>query len=303
MSFIGEDYRQFLAATSRRDFIVEWLGHRGVKAVVMPIDGHQHIYVVFPKESYSPFFKIKTVIAHYDVFPGSPGANDNSSSVFSMMNWAVRLAASGMQHNVRLVFTDGEEMCESEVASSGSWSSSTGAGVSGQGAFGLASVFKRLNITDDDVYVFDCVGRGTVPVLCKTMLPSKVSQKFKKRFGDLKFRIEHILRTASGGSFVTLPVSYSDNAGFLANGIAAVAVTLLPVEEANKYMYDLMNCPYLEPFVMSKKVPQETERQSLENLLPSTWKKLHTVEDNISSLNEESFVLMEKILDGLAKIR
>lgn len=287
--YLDADYKRFLLPnTNRRDFIVEWLGKRGIKAVVMPIDGHEHIYVVFPKENYSPLFKIKTVIAHYDIFSGSPGANDNSSSDFALMNWAVRLQNSGMQHNVRLIFTDGEEI-------------SSGGSVCAQGAFALANVFKRLNIVNDDVFVFDCVGRGTVPVLAKSVLPQKVSEKFKKSFFSLENRIESILRKASGGKFVTLPVSYSDNAGFLANGIAAVCVTMLPIEEANKYMYDLMHFPALENFVVNHKVKNETEKQKLEELLPETWKKFHTKNDNFDSLSEESFVLMEKILNLIAQ--
>lgn len=295
MSFIGEDFRNFVQSTSRRDFIIEWLGSRGVKAVVMPIDGHEHIYVVFSRESYSPFFKIKTVIAHYDIFPGSPGANDNSSSVFSLMNWAVKLNQSGTVHNVRLIFTDGEEMCEKPFQIRNS--------VSAQGAFGLAGVFKRLSITDDDVFVFDCTGRGNLPVLCKTVLPAKVSQKFRNRFNDLKYRIEQVLKKSSDGRFVNLPVSYSDNAGFLVNGIAAVQVTFLPQDEAEKYMYSLMNFPFLEEFVMNKKVPSGFNRSALEEMIPQTWKKLHTPEDNVISLDEESFVLMEKILDGIAMLK
>lgn len=287
--YLDADYKRFLMPnTNRRDFIVEWLGKRGIKAVVMPIDGHEHIYVVFPKENYSPFFKIKTVIAHYDIFSGSPGANDNSSSDFALMNWAVRLQNSGMQHNVRLIFTDGEEI-------------SSGGSVCAQGAFALANVFKRLNIVNDDVFVFDCVGRGTVPVLAKSVLPQKVSEKFKKSFFSLENRIESILRKASGGKFVTLPVSYSDNAGFLANGIAAVCVTMLPIEEANKYMYDLMHFPSLENFVVNHKVKNEKEKQKLEDLLPETWKKFHTKNDNFDSLSEESFILMEKILNLIAQ--
>lgn len=287
--YLNADYKQFLLpSTNRRDFIVEWLSAHGVKAVVMPIDGHEHIYVVFPKESYSPLFKIKTVIAHYDIFPGSPGANDNSSSDFALMNWAVRLQKSGMQHNVRLIFTDGEEI-------------SSGGSVCAQGAFSLANVFKRLNIVNDDVFVFDCVGRGTVPVLAKSVLPQKVSEKLKKKFFSLENRIEKILRSSSGGKFVTLPVSYSDNAGFLANGIAATCVTMLPIEEANKYMYDLMHFPALENFVINHKVPDGIKKQQLEELLPETWKKLHTKNDNFESLTEESFVLMEKILNLIAQ--
>ncbi len=292
--YLGENFKEFLEPqTNRRDFILDWLYARGVKTAVMPIDGHEHIYVVFPKDSYSPLFKIKTVIAHYDIFPGSPGANDNSSSVFCLMNWAVQLFKSGIQHNVRLIFTDGEEIASSRNTSS----------VSAQGAFGLANVFKRLNITDDDVYVFDCVGRGTVPVLSKSFVPKNAGQKFKNSFFSLESRISQILRSSSNGKFVSLPVPYSDNAGFLAHGIAAVAITMLPVNEANEYMFNLVRYPQLEDFILNHKIPPDTEKSFLEKMVPPTWKKFHTPQDNFSSLTEESFMLMEKILQNLANLK
>ncbi len=357
--YLGDDYKRFLSPQiNRRDFILGWLSVRGVKTAVMPIDGHEHIYVVFPKEAYSPCFKIKTVIAHYDIFPGSPGANDNTSSVFALMNWAARLFKSGIQHNVRLIFTDGEEIssCGNQAASNASAAPETSgvAAISGapatpaalaklaasknseapethvaskkseapanasaafkapasrkksvisQGAFGLANVFRRLNITDDDIYVFDCVGRGTVPVLSRSSVPGNLSGKFKNSFFELESRISQVLSSSSGGKFVSLPVPYSDNAGFLAHGIAAVAVTMLPVEEANEYMFNLVRFPYLEDFVMNHKIPPEVQKSFLEKMVPETWRKFHTPFDDFSSLTEESFALMEKILENLALLK
>lgn len=316
--YLGEDYKKFLEPqTNRRDFILNWLSARGVKTAVMPIDGHEHIYVVFPKESYSPLFKIKTVIAHYDIFPGSPGANDNTSSVFCLMNWAVRLFSSGIQHNIRLIFTDGEEIASGKQDFSASQpqlrsqphfqsqseSRAQAASVSAQGAFGLANVFKRLNIVDDDVYVFDCVGRGTVPVLSKSFIPKNAAQKFRGNFFSLESRISQILRSSCNGKFVSLPVPYSDNAGFLAHGIAAVAITMLPVDEANEYMFNLVRFPQLEDFILNHKVPPAMEKSFLEKMIPKTWQKFHTLHDNFSSLTEESFLLMEKILENLALLK
>lgn len=310
--YLGDDYKRFLSPQiNRRDFILSWLSARGVKTAVMPIDGHEHIYVVFPKDAYSPLFRIKTVIAHYDIFPGSPGANDNTSSVFALMNWAARLFKSGIQHNVRLIFTDGEEIGSGkEISSSGKNSSESNAASSvrknsvfSQGAFGLANVFKRLNITDDDIYVFDCVGRGTVPVLSKSFVPKNLSGKFKSNFFELESRISQVLKASSGGKFVSLPVPYSDNAGFLAHGIAAVAVTMLPVEEANEYMFNLVRFPYLEDFVMNHKIPPEIQKSFLEGMVPATWRKFHTVHDDFGSLTEESFSVMERILENLARLK
>lgn len=295
MILIGEDYREFCADNcNRRDFIVSYLEKRGVKAVVLPIDGHEHIYVKFSKDFYNPAFKIKTVIAHYDRFEGSPGANDNSSSVFALMDWAINLSFSGMVHNVRLIFTDGEEIGSS---------SNGGKSVSDQGAFGLASVFKRLGITDDDVFVFDCVGRGTVPVMSRTYLPKKINSDFKRRFIDLKERTENLLRSTSGGNFVSLPVSYSDNAGFIACGIPAVAITFLPYDEASRYMFDLVRIPVLENYVTNHEIPEYFDKSQLDNMIPVTWKLFHTKGDNLQSLTQESFYLMERILFALASMR
>lgn len=290
-----KSFEQFISSScNRRDFIVEYLAARGVKAVVLPIDGHEHIYVKFFKDAYNPAFKIKTVIAHYDRFEGSPGANDNSSSVFALMDWAVRLSAMGTVHNVRLIFTDGEEI---------SGGRNGGGSVSDQGAFGLASVFKRLGITDDDVFVFDCVGRGTVPVISRTVLPKKVNADFRRRFIDLKDRTENLLRTASGGNFVMLPVSYSDNAGFIACGIPAVAITFLPADEASRYMFDLVRVPVLENYVTNQKIPEYFDRRQLDGMIPKTWKLFHTKGDNIESLTSESFVIMERILNALSMMK
>lgn len=305
MEMDWEAYRKFVSPEcNRRDFIVDWLGTRGVKAVVLPIDGHEHIYVKFDRTGYNPIFKIKTVVAHYDRFDGSPGANDNSSSVFALMHWAVLLSKTMMQHNVRLIFTDGEEIGSGAGASGrGEGSSGSSGSVADQGAFGLANVFKRLGITDDDVFVFDCVGRGTVPVMGHSVLPKKVAVQFRNRFIDLKDRTENMLRISSGGNFVTAPVSYSDNAGFLACGIPAVAITMLPIDEVSKYMYDLVRVPILEAFVTNGKVPEYFDRAQLESMIPYTWKLLHTKSDNIESLTKESFTIMEHILNSLANMR
>lgn len=294
MSFCCEDFKQFISPDcDRLSFICEWLENRGVKTVVMPIEGKNHVYVVFPQSCYNGMFKIKTVVAHYDRFEGSPGANDNSSSVWCLMNWAVQLNEADFSHNVRLIFTDGEEL------GNGGKDFSIGA----QGAFALAGVFKRLGITDDDVFVFDCVGRGEIPVLQKSVLPLKTPAKMKKNFNSLYERTQKLLKAGGKNNWVILPVGYSDNAGFLANGICAVAVTFLPREEASKYMYDLALVKGLESYVTNHTVPDGKTMAEMEDLLPLSWRLLHTDGDNLDSLTEESFVIMERILSLISDMK
>ena len=84
MGFSYSALEQFiLPGCDRLRFIVSYLNERNVQAAVMPVDGKNHIYVVFPRSAYNTSLRIKTVIAHYDHAPESPGANDNSFAVIA----------------------------------------------------------------------------------------------------------------------------------------------------------------------------------------------------------------------------
>ena len=301
---IPEGFETYIAeGTDRLAFLRDYLSKRGVSTSVVAVGERRHLYVNFPSTSYNPLFKIKTVLTHYDRVAGSPGANDNSAANFQIADFAVRLqhaSEKGAAHNVRIFFTDGEEIGEK--------------GVSGQGAFALAELFKKLGIAKDDVYVFDACGRGEVAVLARAGLSvakgaftagSGSFRSFQKRFTSLFERTESLLRTASPSSWMTLPVPYSDNAGFLACGIPAVAITLLPREEASDYLRKLMSDKNLEKEVMNCRDDGEESqpRFTYEEKMPVTWRLFHTEYDNALSLTPSSWDLMRKILDTLASSR
>ena len=252
--FIGLD-------CDRRRFIQDFLNRFGLDAPVVPVNGNNHIYVRFPMSQYSSLYKVKTVIAHYDRVPGTPGANDNSASVFSLMEWAVRLFQCGNVHNVRLIFSDGEELGE--------------LGVKSQGAYSLAALFRKLDITNDDVFVFDCMGRGTVPILTQTVLPKGLSYDFINRFRELEKRTQLLIKSVCGDRWYSLPCNYSDNAGFIANGIPAVAITMLPENE----IVDVVK-----------------------GQMPKTWALNHTMGDNLSSIDGGAFDVTRGILDKLGSL-
>ena len=274
MYTIPPAFSEFISPDCDRSrFIQDYLKAGGIDCAIMSMEGKNHIYVKFPKTQYNPMFRIKTVIAHYDRI--GIGANDNSAAVFCLMEWARSLGAlrepqgphvqhrPHVQHNIRLIFTDGEELGE-------------GGGVKEQGAFPLAQMFRRLGITNDDIFVFDCMGRGEVPILSQPTVPPKVSTSFLKSYSELEARARNLLQTASDGHWFYLPCNYSDNASFIANGIPAVAVTLLPSDEVQE--------------VVAGRQPQ-------------TWKLFHTPQDNLSSLNPASFELFHKILNLLAAMK
>lgn len=284
MSFLPREFEEFLAPQANRaDFIQKWLLDNGVESAAAVIDGHRHIIVQFAKEAYNSMFSVKTVIAHYDRVEQSPGANDNSAAVFMLMNWAVELNRMTVFHNVRIIFTDGEELGGTD-------------GVSEQGSYGIASTFRKLGITND-VFVFDSVGRGEVPVIAKTVIPAGASGGFAKQFNVLFDKAQNLLRRACPSQWMCLPVPYSDNASFLACGIPAVAITMLPAEEATYYARKLLVDKKLEAAVMNRAEGESDYRKNL----PLTWRLFHTESDNIQSLTPVSFDVMKNILRCLAE--
>lgn len=257
-------FEEFIASDcNRAEFIQKFLNQNGIETPVIQLNGKNHIYVKFPLSQYDSMFKVKTVIAHYDRAVGSPGANDNSAAVYSILKWAVRLNNNKGFHNVRIIFTDGEEEGE--------------AGVHEQGAFAIAELFRKLNILNDDIFVFDCMGRGTIPVISENNIPQEAGKSFINRIIDLESKAEKIITQATGGKWYKLPTSYSDNASFLANGIPAVAITMLPSNEIELYV-----------------------RQ---RIIPKTWQLFHTSGDDIMSLTLEAFDITERILNNLGKLK
>ena len=292
------DFQKFIAPDcDRRQFILDMLKDFGVPAVLLSLEGAHHILVKFPPTAYNPQYKMKTVLAHYDRVDTSPGANDNSAAVFQIIYWARRLLRFPGFHNVQIIFSDGEEMGGSE-------------GVSEQGAFGIATKFRSLGLTQQDVYAFDCCGRGDFVILSQAG-KGKGSIPFQRQFNSLVERTEDLIKSVAGRKWAPLPVPYSDNAGFLACGIPAVAITLLPAQEVVSYLRELKQHPGLQAAVMKSSQGQDVGARKIKPLepyqvqekMPMTWRLLHTEYDNLASLTPESFPLMEALLDALAKAR
>ncbi|MCR5218503.1 M28 family peptidase [Treponema sp.] len=297
MSFLPEDFLQYISPDcDRMQFIRDYLKKFGVDSAVCAIDGKNHILVQYASHFYNSQFKIKTVIAHYDRVAGSPGANDNSAADFQLMNWAVSLKNYQTFHNVRIFFTDGEEL---------GWNT----GVNEQGAYGIAQTFKRLGIVNDDVYVFDACGRGSVPVLSRTVIGEKAPSAFKKNFTDLFNRTQDLLRSVCPQGWMSLPVPYSDNASFIACGIPAVAITMLPADEASLYARELSSNHDLENAVLNRESSKKERMAShvpeyaYKERIPLTWRLFHTEKDNAASLTRDSFMVMSNILSGLAALK
>lgn len=290
---LPSDYLEFLKPDcNRKEFIQHKLLEYGLNSSVIAIDGKMHVYVDFPKSCYNTRFKIKTLVAHYDRVKGSAGANDNSSGVFALLDAARRLSEFDSVHNVRLIFTDGEE--------DGRF------GVCSQGAFSLAKRLKELNSIEGEVFVFDCVGRGDIPVICELEIPGNADRVFFRQYEKFISNVQNLISKNSAFDNVILPASFSDNAGFIANGIPAVAITMLPKDEVLNYMSNLKRISGLRESVMNRHLEDVPEKIAPEYVLresiPLTWRYLHTQYDNITTLTPVSFTIIARIIDEIIKV-
>jgi hypothetical protein len=304
----------FLAeGIDRVAFISSWLGARDIPHALVPIAGRRHVVVRFPPSAYDPLYRMKTVVAHHDRVGGTPGANDNSAACFQLMRFAERLARWDRErpagareaHNVKIVFTDGEEAAGTQ-------------GVAGQGSFALGSGFRKLRMTDEDVYVLDATGRGDTLVLSTAALSSgEGSGPARARPAGLASRLAELHGTAArladraaNRSWITLHTPYSDDAGFLAAGIAAQVVTVLPREEAETLSRAFAEAGDRSPDEKGFS-REELERaitlnrnhalpRDIGRVVPETWRLMHTEADRAHTLSGEAFILMDRFLGEIA---
>ena len=108
---------------------------------------------------------------------------------------------------------------------------------------------------------------------------------------------------------MSLPVPYSDNAAFLACGIPAVALTMLPADEASSYARELLRNKELEDAVLNresskkKRIETSSPEYGYKSRLPATWRLFHTENDNAGSLTDVSCRIMSNILLTLAEMK
>ncbi len=274
-------------------FISAWLRAREIPHSVVTLAGRKHLVVRFDSSAYDPRFRMKTLVAHYDRAPGTPGANDNSAACFQLMLFAAQLAAPGAgAHNIRIFFTDGEEAAGTK-------------GITGQGAFALGSGLRKLKITEDDVYVFDACGRGDTLVLSTAGIDEKGKSPFRMKQNALHERAVELALRVSPENWVRLPTPYSDNAGFIAAGIPAQVITILPHTEATALIHALNT----ESGERQRLIRVITGNHRLETgspylaVIPETWLLMHTEGDSAATLSASAFRLIEHLLAEIAARR
>ena len=132
----------------------------------------------------------------------------------------------------------------------------------------------------------------------------KIKGNYQSAFEALYNKAISLATKTSPNKWITIPVPYGDNAGFIACGIPAVAITVLPAEEATVYMRQLQKEKTFSRTVLDRKVGTKFSEKA-KNLmekekLPWTWRSMHTKYDDIPILSQEAFILMDRFLDNLA---
>jgi hypothetical protein len=208
------------------------------------------------------------IMAHYDRFPGSPGALDNSCACLQLVEFAARSSAAAPRGpSFLFAFTDAEEAPGSSEPSS-------------QGAFALARKLKSAAGAGEALpaIALDVTGRGgrlllssaPAELLARNGLGASPAAEGYRRLAGLARRA-----AARAGLLPPLEASlpWSDDLGLTLGGMPALAVSLLPEEEA-----DILAAGGRPPL----------------------WRLLHTEADLPALAEEGAFSLMAAFLDALA---
>ena len=279
---------------NRCDFISQWLSAHNVPHSIVNLAQKKHIIIKYPAQFYDKNFKMKTLTAHYDRAPDTQGANDNSASCFILMNFAKKLCSYTRPHNIKIIFTDGEE--------------AGAAGLKEQGAYTLGTGLKKLKMDGDDIFVFDMCGRGDTLILSRSGIFGRDKAK-TKRLDELHKRAGLLAQRACPNQWLSMLTAYSDNAGFIAAGLFAQVITVLPRKEAETLLHCLPKekltgqnktaMGELTDMVIKNQKP--TQGSPFEKIIPFTWQLMHTADDKIETLNSEAFNLTEKYLTALTE--
>lgn len=314
-------------AADRRAFITERLATQGIPYRTVTLQDKTHIVITYRQSAYNPRFKMKTLIAHYDRAAGTQGANDNSAACIQLLLFAQTLLHKRDAHNIRIIFTDGEEVGAD--------------GIKNQGAYRLGQGLRALSMQQDDIFVFDMCGSGDTLILSESGICGRDTRK-TAALTVLHRRCRIYADAACRGRWLSLPTAYSDNAGLISAGLTAQVITVLPRAEAEllmRYMPHSAGTP-LSGNVHSdrsgiktaisdgsdvgsqnkgKSSANESAAQALQRciitnahvppdsplaaVIPQTWQRMHTPQDRLETLTPQAFILVDKMLRYLAGVK
>jgi hypothetical protein len=279
----------------RLNFINNFLTSRGLKPAVIPVDDSRFIHVLSPGRSTPPQPGTRPVFtAHYDRAPGSPGANDNSAAVLSLLFFLTGPAVGKTGRPVELLLSDREE-------------TPAGSSPRAQGAFRLGEMLKKKAAIGMVFYHFDMCGVGDTVILSEA--GERLLERRGKKNTDL-YKKMYAMRTVFmdtrsptlRGRLMSLPTPFSDNLGFLLQGFPVLQFTFLPRREATDYRKNYRKLTE-DIAAMKKQTPElnAAYKSRFDAIQPSTWRIRHTPADNVASITPGAFALMQDLCAALLK--
>ena len=273
-------------AADRRAFITEWLAAQGIPYRTVTLQDKTHIVITYRQSAYDSRFKMKTLIAHYDRAAGTQGANDNSSACVQLLLFAKMLLHKRDAHNIRIIFTDGEE---------------AGAdGIKNQGAYRLGQGLRALSMQQDDIFVFDMCGSGDTIILSESGIYGRDNRK-TAALTALHRRCCVYTDAACRGRWLSLPTAYSDNAGLISAGLTAQVITVLPRKEAELLMRYMPRSEALQRSIITN--AHVSPDSPLAAVIPQTWQRMHSPQDSLETLTPQAFIIVDKMLRYLAVVK
>lgn len=266
----------------RFGFLTTLLEWKDIPFDVLP-GGGKHI-LVKPRRQ-KPFLEDrcrKILTAHYDRYPGTPGANDNSAAVFILLKHIDTLQRADYAHNTLILFTDSEEL-------------KPGDSIRSQGSWKLAEHWPEEQKLKDIFIVLDMCGIGDTLVWGRTA--GKIPGIDRGRLAPLYDSLKDLLLRYSRREAMDINDLFSDDLGFLLQGMTALQVSMLPWKEAVEW----------------KKRLSPPGKQALKNLedvdslkesikyLPPCWQNNHSPGDSLSTLEARAFKTMESFLRDLSR--
>ena len=281
-------FRKFIDPEADRfSILTELLKEKQLEYSIITIAGNRHFIISPPLKEEFLRSRLTILVAHYDRFPGSPGANDNSTAVFILIETAMKLRKDKI-NNWRIIFTDKEEISDGE-------------GIRNQGAYSLAAGLRETNMENARIYSFDACGTGDTLIISTT-----AEYYLKNETGGEKIRAsikefrESALETARDLRMIKVllaPTPFSDDVGFLRAGIAAQTITMLPSYECTSLVSTLRKDPgFAEVLVNQNLRNSHNERQ-----VPETWRSLNSPRDSFLRLTPQHFRTVMRFAEALCK--
>lgn len=202
--------------TDRMAFLQNWLEQREILFKIVDTGSFRHILITpGGRESYSNGSRKKILIAHYDRVPGTPGANDNSASVFQLLLLAEELRKRGQRHNCLIVLSDGEEL-EGQ------------SGLKEQGAYLLGEKLKEWSFHDSLIVVLDLCGRGDTLVHCSSFHRAMAEISYDS---GIAAPLLELIHRYSRGVNLSQEKFFSDDLGLIAQAFPTLLISLIPWAE------------------------------------------------------------------------